>query len=327
MKSTLIDDIDFGPIWAMSGLLNFYGQGWQYHKILNAMGINFNRVALVSKTTTLPARVGNMELKENLMPKELIPRSIYVNHRYMIGLNAISLSGPGAEVIARSSKLYNQPKPFQFSFMSVAATREERLKEFEQFLAIVISELQRRQSWTRFAIQINVTCPNTGHGNPETEEVMLMLDMCDELVNQYRIPIILKVSVETATENILTFGNHRNCAGICTSNTVRFGKLPEKIDWKKYFPNGSPLAKRNLPVPGEGGLSGAPLLPLVIQQIIELRRLGFTKHINGGGGILYADDVNKILEAGANTISIGSVAFLNPWAIPKIIERAWNIAA
>jgi dihydroorotate dehydrogenase len=90
------------------------------------------------------------------------------------------------------------------------------------------------------------------------------------------------------------------------------------------YPNGSPLSKLDLPIPGAGGLSGAPLLPLVLQQIRELRKAGFTKHINGGGGILYARDVKEMYEAGANSISIGSVAFLNPWAIGSIRRKAWD---
>ena len=61
---------------------------------------------------------------------------------------------------------------------------------------------------------------------------------------------------------------------------------------------------------------------MVIEQIKELRKAGFKKYINGGGGILYKKDVDKIIEAGADSIAIGSVAFLNPFAIPGIIKRA-----
>ena len=315
----LINNIDFGPVWAMSGLLNFYGEGWPYHKILKIFGINFNPITLVSKTVTLLPNQGNMPLKKNLMPVELIPKSVYLNFLHKHALNAVSLSGPGADEILSSKKLQEKTKPFQLSFMSVAESSEERLSEFSRFMEILLREYLSYQ--TKIGLQLNVTCPNTKHDNPEMKEILRMLDMCEPLAEK-GIAIILKVSVETPVENIMIFGTHKNCHGICTSNTVSFGNLPEKINWEKLFPKGSPLLKRNLNVPKPGGLSGSPLLPLVLEQIKELRKAGFSKHINGGGGILYKGDVDKILEAGADSISIGTVAFLNPLAIPGIIKCA-----
>mgnify|MGYP001591023282 FL=1 len=314
----LINGIDFGTVWAMSGFFNFYGQGWPYHKILKIFGINFKSVTFVSKTVTLLPREGNMPLKKNLMPVELIPKSIYLNFLHKYALNAVSLSGPGAGEIISSVKLHQKVKPFQLSFMSVADSEKERLNEFDGFIKILLREYPNYQA--KIGIQLNVTCPNTEHNNPEIKEILKMLDMCDPLIKK-GIAIILKINVEMSLKNILIFGEHKNCHGICTSNTVNFGNLPEKIDWGKLFPNGSPLLKRNLNIRKPGGLSGAPLLPLVIGQIKELRKAGFRKHINGGGGILHKNDVNKIIEAGADSISIGSVAFLNPFAIPGIIKR------
>ncbi len=320
----LINGVDFGTVWAMSGFFNFYGQGWPYHKILKIFGINFKSVTFVSKTVTLLPREGNMPLKKNLMPVELIPKSVYLNFLHKYALNAVSLSGPGADEIISSVKLHQKVKPFQLSFMSVADSEKERLNEFDGFIKILLREYPNYQA--KIGIQLNVTCPNTEHNNPEIKEILKMLDMCDPLIKK-GITIILKINVETSLKNILIFGEHRNCHGICTSNTVNFGNLSEKIDWKKLFPNGSPLLKRNLNIRKPGGLSGAPLLPLVIKQIKELRKAGFRKHINGGGGILHKNDVNKIIEAGADSISIGSVAFLNPFAIPGIIKRASKLTS
>jgi dihydroorotate dehydrogenase len=317
-----IHGIDFGPVWSMSGLLNFYGQGWPYHKILKLLGINFESITLVSKTTTLLPRAGNMPLKKNLMPVELIPRSVYLNFFKKLALNAISLSGPGAEKILSSKELQQKTKPFQLSFMSVAEVETEKLREFGEFIKILLREYPRYQ--TKIGLQLNVTCPNTERNNPQLKEILKMLDMCEPLVSK-GIAIILKINVEMPVSNILIIGGHKNCHAISTSNTLNFGNLPDKIDWEKLFPNGSPLLKRNLNIKRPGGLSGAPLLPLVIEQIKELRKAGFTKHIDGGGGILCKKDVEKMKEAGADNISIGSVAFLNPLAIPGIIKRAQEL--
>jgi dihydroorotate dehydrogenase len=234
----------------------------------------------------------------------------------------VSLSGPGAETILSSPKLHQKKMPFQLSFMSVAESQSGRLEEFNEFINILLRE--HRNYKASIGLQLNVTCPNTEHDNPQFQEIIKMLDMCDALVEK-GVAIILKISVEMPIDNILTFGAHKNCHAICTSNTVNFGAMPEKIDWKKLFPRGSPLLKRNLDIMTPGGLSGAPIFPLVIEQIQELRRAGFTKHINGGGGILYKRDAQKILDAGADSISIGSVAFLNPLAIPSIIKQAQKL--
>lgn len=318
----LIHNVDFGPIWGMSGFLNFYGEGWPYHKLLKMIGISFKSLTFVSKTVTLFPRSGNMPLKENLMPVELMPKSIYINLWQKYALNAVSLSGPGAEEILSSKRLQQQVKPFQLSFMSVADSEKERLGEFDEFIKILLREYPNYNA--PLGLQLNVTCPNVGHDNPQLKEILKMLDMCDPLVTR-GIAIILKINVEMPIENIIIFGEHKNCHAICTSNTINYGALPDKINWKKLLPKGSPLLKRNLNIQTPGGLSGAPLLPLVIEQIKLLRKAGFTKHINGGGGILYKKDVEKIIEAGADSISIGSVAFLNPLAIPGIIKRAEKI--
>ncbi|MCX6753434.1 MAG: hypothetical protein NTW62_03785 [Candidatus Nomurabacteria bacterium] len=318
-RKVFINNIKFEPCWVASGTLNFYGQGWPYHKLL--IGLDFGGLTFVSKTTTLEERLGNMPLKENLMPKEWIPQSIHINRKHKCALNAVSLSGPGAKVILSSEKLHNKTEPFQISFMSVQEEEEDRIWEFQKFIKILLSEKSRFKA--PIGLQLNITCPNTGHENPKLKETLRILDLCDPLI-AVGMAIILKVSVEMSTDTILEFGRHKNCHAITTSNTVPFGKMPEKIDWKKIYPNGSPLSKRKLHVPGAGGLSGTPLLNLVIEQVKELKLKGFTKHINAGGGILCKEDVRKLKKAGADSISIGSVAFLKPLNIPGIRIEAWD---
>ncbi|QQR79249.1 MAG: hypothetical protein IPJ68_03380 [Candidatus Moraniibacteriota bacterium] len=74
-----------------------------------------------------------------------------------------------------------------------------------------------------------------------------------------------------------------------------------------------------------GGLSGRPLLPLVEDWVRRARRAGFEDHINAGGGILHPKDVNRLRKAGADSVSIGSVATLRPWRLRAIIDRAYDL--
>lgn len=52
-------------IFVASGALNFFGEGWRFHKLYKRIfpkGFDFSGATFVSKTTTLNERKGNMEL-------------------------------------------------------------------------------------------------------------------------------------------------------------------------------------------------------------------------------------------------------------------------
>jgi dihydroorotate dehydrogenase len=67
-----------------------------------------------------------------------------------------------------------------------------------------------------------------------------------------------------------------------------------------------------LPVPA-GGLSGAPLKPIAINCIRELRQKDWMQGIGilGGGGIRQAGDIDEFAQAGADRFAIGTIV-MNP---------------
>jgi dihydroorotate dehydrogenase len=81
----------------------------------------------------------------------------------------------------------------------------------------------------------------------------------------------------------------------------------------------SPLEERGF---SAGGLGGAPLLPLVADWVKRVRVAGFTKHINAGGGVLCANDVDTLADAGADSVFLGSIAMLRGWRVRSAIKRA-----
>ncbi len=141
-----------------------------------------------------------------------------------------------------------------------------------------------------------------------------------EIVGALDVPIMLKYSIASAPiAAVRELEHHPVCDAICVSNTLPF--VWEGIDWERAWGTPtSPLAKW-----GGGGLSGRALCPLVCEWIARLRDAGFTKPINGGGGMLSPEDVARYYQAGASSIFIGSVALLRPWRVREIVSRAQRL--
>lgn len=325
-----IGSINFGPIWGMSGVQNFFGEGYPFHVICRRMfpkGFVFDGVTFVAKTTTFHPREGNLPMQQDgITPQEWRPACIILGPwQWLFGviLNAVGLTGPGAKVLLLQGSWQQRTQPFMISFMAVAKTLHGRIEESKLFLKLLAKEMPN--FLTQICIQKNITCPNVeGHGKPSdvamiNEEFVFM-----DMVEQYtpNILVVYKVNTLVSPETAVTLSSHSQCGGICVSNTLPWSALKW---WQKalYFPSSIFTGKSPLDHFGGGGLSGKPLLPLVEQWIYEARLAGFTKHINAGGGILCADDVDRLKKA--NSISVGSVAALRPWRLHKIRERAYEV--
>lgn len=310
--------VNFGPVWGMSGIEGFFGEGYDYHSLFKPFGLTFDGMTFVAKTTTLPPRIGNMPLSKanGITPIEFKPKCIVVKPIAGVTLNAVALSGPGAKFLLHQNKWQKFNEPFQISFMAVGQTREERVEELHQFCILLKSELPRFLA--PIGLQLNYSCPNTGHEMATLQdEIYVGLDIVEAL----NIPIVVKINLLMPPPIISKISRHPACWGICVSNSIPFGEMPDEIDWIKLFgtkdKNKSPLAKY-----GGGGLSGKPLLPMVAKYVHELRKLGMQKHINAGGGILSGNDVRELRDAGASSVSIGSITMLRPWRVQRTINAA-----
>ncbi|OGI25776.1 MAG: hypothetical protein A3J76_00950 [Candidatus Moranbacteria bacterium RBG_13_45_13] len=303
-------------VFVASGTLNFFGDGWRFHKFYRQIfrkGFDFGGATFVSKTTTLNERKGNMELDNNLQPCSLFPDCVRVYPVKGVVLNSVGLSGPGANHLFSQGFWQKSREPFFISFMSVEATKEQRIEEAKIFARIFARELPSFS--TRVGLELNISCPNTAHCS---------LSLIDDAVDQLQpfsgldIPKIIKVNALTPIEAIVRIAASGLCDAILVSNTIPWGQLPDKIDWRKIFGSTvSPL--RHL---GGGGLSGYPLLPIIGNWIFEAKEKGVSVPIIGGGGILRASDVDYLHANGADAVSIGTVAIIRPWRVKGIIERA-----
>ncbi|HTM68846.1 MAG TPA: HisA/HisF-related TIM barrel protein [Candidatus Binatia bacterium] len=305
--------IDFGPVLDASGVRGFFGEGYAHHALWKPFGLSFEGSTFVAKTTTLGPREGNMPLGADLRPKELVPRCVIAKPLKGVALNAVGLSGPGAKALLETGRWQARTEPFFISFMSVAPSAAARQRELEDFICLCMEHLGGFQA--PVGLQLNFSCPNVGIDPSRLiEEVAWAL----RTASLPRVPLMPKFNVLLPPEAAAEIAGLPACDALCVSNTLPWGALPDRIDWQGLFGSAtSPLAHL-----GGGGLSGAPLLPLTGAWVRAARAAGVRKPINAGGGILRAADVDTLLDAGADSVFIGSMAILRPWRVARAIRRA-----
>ncbi len=325
----IIRGVSFYYAFDQSGVRNFDGSGFPYHERLHLKkfrGFDFKGSTFVAKTTTLERRrgkaygePGNMALeKDGMTPAELLPGCIHVSVRSWLrgaALNAVGLSGPGIAALLEKGIWHNQQRPFQISLMSLASTSEERLDALSKMVELIKPHLPFR---SKFGIQLNISCPNVEHEEDvakvvaETRDSLAILRLLGEDVT-----LMVKIDALFPVWAAVEMAADPNLDAFCNSNTIHWKYLPEDVRHRLFGTNVSPLEKF-----GGGGISGAYLFPLVERWVREARAAGITKPIIAGGGILKVRDVDRLAFAGASAIAVGSVAFLRPWRVQKIIRRA-----
>jgi dihydroorotate dehydrogenase (NAD+) catalytic subunit len=322
-----IRGVKFSYVWDQSGVRNFDGNGYPYHERLRRLrGFDFTGCTFVAKTTTWESRLGkvygqpgNMPLLEDQMtPAESRPKCIYVTPMSWIrgvALNAVGLSGPGIMRLLEKGIWHHQKLPFQISVMSLAKERYDRLRELRN----MVQAIKQFPSFSaKFGIQLNISCPNVEHEedvDKTLDETRLSLAILRELGEG--VPLIVKLDALFPVKAALAMQKDPNCDALCNSNTIKWDLIPESVRWKLFGTLKSPLAEF-----GGGGLSGARwLYGLVLQWVIDARKAGIEKPIIAGGGVLSVRDADLLMFRGASAVALGSVAFLRPWRVRKIIVR------
>jgi len=311
---------DYGHCLCATGARGWWGEGYWWHRYWRRLGLDWAGSTLVAKTTTLLPRKGNMPLGPDLGPAERVPDCVRVKWWAGAALNSVGLSGPGAETLLRAGRWQAREEPTVLSFMSVEGTRAKRSYELIRFLRLLEGYLPDFEG--PVALQLNLSCPNAGREQAKTvgEPVAWLVE-----ASALGVPLIPKLSVLFPPEDAVGLQDH--CDALCVSNTVPYGALPDLVDWEGLFgrveapEGGFELAPSPLAHLGGGGLSGAPLLPLVVDWVRRARAAGFEKPIDAGGGVLGPRDVDALVEAGATSVFVGSAAFLRPWKVASIVRR------
>lgn len=309
-----IGGIDFNPAVGASGVQGFFGgdAGIEYlhHPFYKVVpGFTFDGMTFCAKTTTFNPNKGNTELAENQIGlKKMFPDSVHVDFQNNLVINAVGLSGPGAQYLVEQGYWQRRREPFMLSFMAIGNDPVEQKFQAWGFVGLI----KKSNFLTKFAIQLNVSCPNTGHDTNETAKAAKpLLDVLEHL----DVPILVKINHLTSVEDAKAIEEHSACAGLVCFNTLPFGNISGDMKMR-YFTHGSPLQTY-----GGGGLSGEPIFGRTLRWLQYADLNGFKKPIIAGGGVTSVRDIEQLAELRCvKGISLGSVAITRPWRMKKLIQ-------
>lgn len=318
---------EFGHIAGGSGVQGFFGRGDEYphHRLLAPLGLlDFTGMTFVAKTVTLEPNAGNLHVDptDGFTVRQWKQECIHVSPRSWwngVAINKVGLTNPGLKALLDRNDWQKRTDSFALSFMSIKLKTEEKIRELESAVRILLAHLSDFRA--PIALQINLSCPNVGidHSEGFVDEAMRSLDAASRL----GIPIQLKVDALTSIYDLMVIEGHPALDGIVTSNTIKFATAIPGVDWEKLYGfTVSPLETVGSPAAGGGGASGAILFPLVESQVTRLRAAGFRKAIQAGGGVRSVDHVRRLRLAGADSVFIASQAILEPWNVAPTIRGA-----
>lgn len=298
-------------VMCASGARGFFGEGYWFHTILRWFGWSLDKTTLVTKTATLHEVEGNMHVKNRIIPMGLWPKCIVIKWLRGVVLNAIGLTNPGIQWLLDQGKWQRWPEPFVISVTSIAETKEQRLAELKEIVALLKPYKYGFQS--AFALEDNVSCPNTGHDRVITTDELAVRA---KILKGLGVPVFAKFSAVEFVHILQYAAGHYDASVI--GNTVPYGD--ERIDWPKLFgKRGSPLARRGYT---GGGLSAPEGFAFALDRAIQLRERGIDIALILANGIRTGYDVERAKNAHATTIATGSCLLVRPWNEPDIIQTA-----
>jgi dihydroorotate dehydrogenase len=232
-------------------------------------------------------------------------------------LNAVGLANPGLDTILELNKWQKRTDVFQISVMLVRPTQEEKIIEAHAICLLLNKKMPFGEKH-RYAIQLNCSCPNTGHKQEQdandTKEILKVFKT--EMPN---VPLIPKFDLRVEPATIAALKDY--CDAFCIANAVPFGEMRNQVFWYQLFENGrSPLVKHF----GEnfkGGLSGAPLFPVLEAWLAKMTEFDADVSIIAGGGIMASCDIKALMQYKVvKGVALGTVAILRPWRLHGLMK-------
>ncbi len=158
-------------------------------------------------------------------------------------------------------------------------------------------------------MEINISCPNVKEGGIGFgTSPKMAAEVTREIKRRSKKPIIIKLTPNVT--DIVEIAKAVESEGAdCLSliNTL----LGMKIDIKR---------KKPVLANGMGGLSGPAIMPVAVRMVYQVRK-SVEIPIIGLGGITKGEDVVEFIMAGADLVSVGTAALIDPTAPVSILRE------
>jgi dihydroorotate dehydrogenase (NAD+) catalytic subunit len=155
------------------------------------------------------------------------------------------------------------------------------------------------------ALEMNLSCPNIKQGGiclgKEADNVFRIVGKVKEVTP---LPVIAKLTPEVT-----------DIVGIARA---AFEAGADGITVLNPFPAAAVDAVHGR-FALRGGLSGPFLKPMALRAVADISR-EVPVPVIGTGGIMNCNDAVEFLMAGASAVQVGTASFIDPFAIPKIVE-------
>lgn len=244
--------------------------------------------ALVIKTTTPKARVGNPQPQIALLPNGVI--------------NSVGLTNPGVDVVVNEKLPYvHQHYPTLPVVGSIGGSTIDDYQLVAQKLA---------QSGLVNALELNISCPNVREGGmafgTDPESVEQITREVKKVTGN--VPVYVKLSPNVTDITVIAKAAERGGAdGLTMINTL----LGLHINVE---------TRQSVIGNGMGGLSGSLLKPLAIRMIYQVAHVTDLPII-GIGGVETVDDVIEMFLAGASAVGVGAAHFKDIAVIPHLASQ------
>lgn len=271
-----------------SGAFAFDGKGWFWERPLVWLGlIKPELFTVVIKSLTRHPRRGNLRWWKPWACVRLISGG---------AVNKVGLTNPG--IVWWCRKIAPKLDFQKFSIVgSIFGDKYELL---------VMTEMLNQFDFV--AIEVNVSCPNTGHS---MEQAQVVIDSVKTVKSASRHPIIVKVSVD---QDYLTIAE--GLAGVAEAISLN------SVPWNTVFTDDeqTPLSKLEKQISGGGGgVSGKPAQKHNWLAVEALSKQGLIPVI--GPSVMEFEDIEKLRGFGAKAIGFGAIHLRTPWKPTSFIMK------
>ncbi|MFV0517479.1 MAG: dihydroorotate dehydrogenase [Aminipila sp.] len=213
-------------------------------------------------------------------------------------LNAVGLQNPGIDEFIASELSYLQD--FDTKVIANVAGRT-----IEEYCAVV----DKLNDTDIAMMEINISCPNVKKGGIGFgTDPKMAAEVTRAVKSVAKKPIIIKLTPNvTDICEIAKAVEAEGADAVSLINTL----LGMKIDVNK----GKAILANTM-----GGFSGPAIKPVAVRMVYQVRR-AISLPIIGLGGIMTGEDVAEFIMAGADAVSIGTAALVNPTAPVDILEE------